>query len=211
MSATPLSARADTSFDVRHPAYVVMLFFVCFAFSYLDRQIVSILVQPIRTTLRHHRYAISLLQGFSFTMCYATAGVFVARLVDRANRVMLIAACVAIWAISTALCGFATSFPQLLAARAGTAIAEAALSPAALSIFSDIFALRKVWRARAACSCSGRISAAVSRCSAAECCSRRPAATRAHGLPRTASRRGRRCSCSSDYRDSCLRRSSRSP
>ncbi len=80
-------------------------------------------------------------------MCYATADVFVARLVDRANRVKLIAVCVAIWAVSTALCGFATSFAELLAARAGTAIAEAALSPAALSIFSDIFAPRKVARA----------------------------------------------------------------
>ena len=147
MSAHPLPARADTSIDVRHPTYIVLLFFVCFAFSYLDRQIVSILVQPIKLTLGITDTQIGLLQGFSFTMCYATAGVFVARLVDRANRVRLIAACVAIWAISTALCGFATSFAELLAARAGTAIAEAALSPAALSIFSDIFPLRKVTRA----------------------------------------------------------------
>lgn len=80
-------------------------------------------------------------------MCYASAGVFIARLVDRANRVKLIAVCVAIWAVSTALCGFARSFAELLAARAGTAIAEAALSPAALSIFSDIFPPRKVTRA----------------------------------------------------------------
>ena len=153
MSAFPLpsppadTTRTDTMPDVRHPTYIVLLFFVCFAFSYLDRQIVSILVQPIKLTLGLSDTQIGLMQGFSFTMCYATAGVFVARLVDRANRVRLIAVCIAIWAISTALCGFATSFPELLAARAGTAIAEAALSPAALSIFSDIFAPRKVTRA----------------------------------------------------------------
>jgi MFS family permease len=147
MSARPLHAHTHTSIDVRHPSYIVLLFFVCFAFSYLDRQIVSILVQPIKLTLGLTDTQIGLLQGFSFTMCYATAGVFVARLVDRANRVKLIAACVAIWAISTALCGFASSFAELLAARAGTAIAEAALSPAALSIFSDIFPPRKVTRA----------------------------------------------------------------
>ncbi|SAK96544.1 major facilitator transporter [Caballeronia hypogeia] len=141
------AAHASTSLDTRHPTYIVLLFFTCFAFSYLDRQIVSILVQPIKLTLALTDTQIGLLQGFSFTMCYATAGVFVARLVDRANRVKLIAACVAIWAISTALCGFATSFAELLAARAGTAIAEAALSPAALSIFSDIFPPRKVTRA----------------------------------------------------------------
>jgi MFS family permease len=140
-------ARTGAVPDVRHPTYVVMLFFTCFAFSYLDRQIVSILVQPIKLTLGLSDTQIGLLQGFSFTMCYATAGVFIARLVDRANRVKLIAACVAIWAVSTALCGFATSFTELLAARAGTAIAEAALSPAALSIFSDVFPPRKVTRA----------------------------------------------------------------
>ncbi|BAN26215.1 MFS transporter [Caballeronia insecticola] len=141
------STHANAFPDVRHPTYIVLLFFTCFAFSYLDRQIVSILVQPIKLTLALSDTQIGLLQGFSFTMCYATAGVFIARRVDRANRVKLIAACVAIWAVSTALCGFATNFAELLAARAGTAVAEAALSPAALSIFSDIFPPRKVTRA----------------------------------------------------------------
>ncbi|MFM0437022.1 MFS transporter [Paraburkholderia strydomiana] len=149
VSTQPADAIARTgSFDsVRHPVYVVLLFFVCFAFSYLDRQVVSILVQPIKQSLALTDTQIGLLQGFSFTMCYATAGVFVARLVDRGNRVKLIAACIAIWAISTMACGFATNFTELLLARAGTAVAEAALSPAALSIFSDIFAPRRVARA----------------------------------------------------------------
>jgi MFS family permease len=133
--------------DVRHPVYIVLLFFICFAFSYLDRQIVSILVQPIKQSLALTDTQIGLLQGLSFTMCYATAGVFIARLVDRTNRVKLIAACIAIWAMSTTACGFASSFSELLVARAGTAIAEAALSPAALSIFSDIFTPRRVARA----------------------------------------------------------------
>lgn len=144
--AEPPHARLAAS-GVRHPGYVVLLFFVCFAFSYLDRQIVSILVQPIKQSLALTDTQIGLLQGFSFTLCYATAGVFVARLVDRTNRVKLIAVCIAIWAISTTLCGFATNFSELLVARAGTAIAEAALSPAALSIFGDIFAPRRVARA----------------------------------------------------------------
>jgi len=139
-------AAGPASCGVR-PIYVVTLFFICFAFSYLDRQVVSILVQPIKQSLALTDTQIGLLQGLSFTMCYATAGVFVARLVDRANRVKLIAACVAIWAISTMACGFASNFPELLVARAGTAIAEAALSPAALSIFSDIFTPRRVARA----------------------------------------------------------------
>ncbi|WP_086067802.1 MFS transporter [Bordetella genomosp. 8] len=127
--------------------YVVGMFFLCFVFSYIDRQVVSILVQPLKASLALSDTQIGLLQGIAFTLCYATAGVFVARMVDRSNRVMLSAACVAIWAISTAMCGTATSFGELLVWRAGTAIAEAALSPAALSIFSDLFPPRKVARA----------------------------------------------------------------
>ncbi|OZI23815.1 MFS transporter [Bordetella genomosp. 9] len=127
--------------------YIVGMFFLCFVFSYIDRQVVSILVQPLKANLALSDTQIGLLQGIAFTLCYATAGVFVARMVDRSNRVMLSAACVAIWAISTAMCGTATSFGELLVWRAGTAIAEAALSPAALSIFSDLFPPRKVARA----------------------------------------------------------------
>jgi MFS family permease len=147
MNAVTTVSDADAADARRGHTYVVVLFFVCFAFSYLDRQIVSILVQPIKETLALTDTQIGLLQGFSFTLCYATAGVFIARLIDRSNRVRLIAVCVAIWAVSTALCGFAHNFGELLAARAGTAIAEAGLSPAALSIFSDLYPPRKVTRA----------------------------------------------------------------
>lgn len=151
-SAQPADDIAGSTFseNAGYSVYIVLLSFICFAFSYLDRQVVSILVPPIKQSLGLTDTQIGLLQGFSFTMCYATAGVFVARLVDRANRVKLIAACIAIWAISTAACGFASNFSELLLARAGTAIAEAALSPAALSIFSDLFAPRRVARASSA-------------------------------------------------------------
>jgi MFS family permease len=130
----------------RGHAYAVGLFLLCFAFSYLDRQVVSILVAPLKSGLSLSDFQIGMLQGLSFTLCYATAGVFVARLVDRSNRVRLIAACVAIWAISTALCATASSFTELLIYRAGTAVAEAALSPAVLSVFADYYTPRQLSR-----------------------------------------------------------------
>ena len=151
MARAPLVA--DISLQTEAPlaaprsAYVVLIFFLCFVFSYIDRQIVSILVQPLKAALHLSDVQIGLLQGLAFTVCYATAGVFVARLVDTSNRVRLIAVCVAIWAVSTAMCATAHSFAELLVWRAGTAIAEAGLSPAALSIFSDLFVPRKVSRA----------------------------------------------------------------
>ncbi|MGG1947830.1 MFS transporter [Trinickia sp. NRRL B-1857] len=142
-----LALNEEVSLTAPRSAYVVFVFFLCFVFSYIDRQIVSILVQPLKLALHLSDAQIGLLQGMAFTVCYATAGVFVARLVDRSNRVRLIAVCVAIWAISTAMCATAHSFTELLMWRAGTAISEAGLSPAALSIFSDLFVPRKVSRA----------------------------------------------------------------
>jgi len=133
--------------DNQGSVYSAALFLICFAFSYLDRQIVSILVQPLKATLGITDSQIGMLQGFSFTLCYATAGIIVARMVDRSNRVRIIAVCVAIWACSTALCATATSFGELLVWRAGTAIAEAALSPAVLSLFADMYAPRRLSRA----------------------------------------------------------------
>lgn len=142
-----LRSASSASEDNRGSAYSVGLFLLCFAFSYLDRQIVSILVQPLKATLGLTDTQIGMLQGFSFTLCYATAGIVVARLVDRSNRVNIIAVCVAIWACSTALCATAGSFSELLVWRAGTAIAEAALSPAVLSLLADIYAPRRLSRA----------------------------------------------------------------
>jgi MFS family permease len=130
-------------------AYIVFVLFLCFTCSYIDRQVVSILVQPIKRSMALSDIEIGLLQGLAFTLCYATAGVFIAGIADRSNRVRLIAACVTLWALSTILCGFADNFPQLLLARAGTAIAEAGLPAAAVSIFSDLYPARKVARATA--------------------------------------------------------------
>jgi len=131
----------------RGGAYAIGLFLACFAFSYLDRQILSILVESLKTTLNISDIQIGILQGFSFTLCYATAGVMISRMVDSANRVKLIAVCIAIWACSTMLCATASSFTELLIWRGGTAIAEAALSPAVLSIFADMFIASRLTRA----------------------------------------------------------------
>lgn len=128
-------------------AYPVGLFLACFAFSYLDRQIMSILVEPLKATLHISDIQIGILQGFSFTLCYATAGVIISRMVDSANRVRLITVCVAIWACSTMLCATAGSYTELLIWRGGTAIAEAALSPAVLSLFADMFIASRLTRA----------------------------------------------------------------
>jgi MFS family permease len=110
---------------------------VCSVLSYMDRQVISLVVTPIKASLGLDDLHIGLLQGLAFTLCYALAGLPLALAVDRSNRVRLAGACVAFWSVSTTACGLATGFGGLLAARAATAVSEAGFSPAALSILSD--------------------------------------------------------------------------
>ncbi len=127
-----------------NPWYIVGLLSLCFILSHLDKQILSLLAHPIQQNLDLNDTQIGLLQGFAFAMCYALAGVPVARFIDQGNRSRIAALSVALWSLATSLCGFAQSFFALAAARAGTASAEAGLPPAAFSIFGDILPERQI-------------------------------------------------------------------
>ncbi|MFM0046416.1 MFS transporter [Paraburkholderia sediminicola] len=127
----------------------VSLLLLCYMFSYVDRLSLSVLVEPMKQTMHLSDTQIGLLQGFAFALCYAVAGLPLAWLVDRSSRVKVTAACVLVWGCATALCGAASSFGQLLVARAGTAVAEAGLPPAAVSLFGDFFPPRMLPRVSA--------------------------------------------------------------
>ena len=106
--------------------------------SYIDRQIISLVVQPIKAAFGLSDTDVGLLQGLAFSLCYAVAGLPLALAVDRSNRVRLATGCVAIWSLATAACGMVSTYIGLLLARATTAVSEAGFSPAALSILSDV-------------------------------------------------------------------------
>tara|TARA_R110002020_G_scaffold24424_2_gene80415 strand:+ start:6257 stop:7570 length:1314 start_codon:yes stop_codon:yes gene_type:complete len=126
-----------------NPSYTWGVFTVAYTFSYLDRQILSLLVEPVRLDLKLTDVQIGLLQGFAFAIVLAIAGLPLGRLVDRGNRVRIAAIAVAFWSVMTAACAFAGSFQSLLICRAGVALGEAALIPAAYSIISDLFPTRR--------------------------------------------------------------------
>jgi MFS family permease len=117
--------------------YVLGLTLACSILSYMDRQVISLVVPPIKATLGLTDAQVGLLQGLAFTLCYAVAGLPLAMAVDRTNRVRVASACVGFWSLATAACGLVSSYAGLLAARAATATAESGFSPAALSILSD--------------------------------------------------------------------------
>jgi len=119
--------------------YVVVILFVAFVVAFIDRQIISLLVDPIKSDLGISDTQIGLLQGFAFTFFYTFAGIPLGRLADKKNRKVVIAIGMLLWSIMTVLCGLARNFTHLFIARIGVGVGEATLSPASTSIISDYF------------------------------------------------------------------------
>ncbi|WP_176489008.1 MFS transporter [Rhizorhabdus dicambivorans] len=107
--------------------------------SFLDRNVLSLLVEPIKRDLDLTDTEISLLQGLAFTILYVTASVPMGRIVDLRRRTRVAATGIAFWSMMTAGCGLVRSFLGLFACRVGVGLGEAALAPAAYSLLADSF------------------------------------------------------------------------
>ncbi len=119
--------------------YVVGVLTLAYTVSFVDRQILALLVGPIRRDLQITDTQISLLQGFAFALLYTVLGLPIGRLADHRSRRGIIAVGIAVWSLMTVFCGMAKSFWTLFLARTGVGIGEAALSPPAYSIVADYF------------------------------------------------------------------------
>lgn len=125
--------------------WVMVLFFTtCLTCAYLDKQILSILVEPIRAELLLSDTQIGLLQGFAFSLCHGLMGLPVARAIDRGDRPRIASACIGVWSAATASCALGTNFAMLLSSRAFTAMGEAGLAPAVLSLTRDLIPRRQL-------------------------------------------------------------------
>ena len=112
-------------------AVLVLLLMLALTLSYVDRQVLSLLVEPIKADLQITDTQFGLLQGMAFAVFYIGFGLPLGRLADISSRRNLIASGITLWSLMTAVCGTATSFLGLFVARAGVGIGEAALSPGA--------------------------------------------------------------------------------
>lgn len=127
--------------------YVAALLSFAHLVSFIDRFVLSLLIEPLRATLALGDAQIGLLQGVAFSLLYAVAGIPLGRLADLRSRRGLIAGGLAIWSLATAACAFAETFGGLFAARLLVGAGEAALVPSAVSLLSAYFARDRVGRA----------------------------------------------------------------
>lgn len=134
--ATPLQER---SFSRTYQWYALGTLFVVYVFNFIDRSVLSILLEPIKRDLHVSDTALGFLSGFAFAAFYTGFGLPIARLADRGVRRNVLVVCLSIWSAMTALCGFAQNFVHLLLARMGVAIGEAGGSPPSHSMISDLF------------------------------------------------------------------------
>ncbi|MDE0270748.1 MAG: MFS transporter [Gammaproteobacteria bacterium] len=130
-----------------YPWYVVVVLTFAFTVAFIDRQILSLLVEPIQRDLGITDTQISLLAGFAFAVFYSVLGVPIAWLADRYSRRAIISIGVFLWSLMTAACGLARTFAGLFIFRVGVGVGEAALSPAAYSIIADYFPPQKLAKA----------------------------------------------------------------
>ena len=131
--------RQSTLPSAGYRRYVLELLAIVYVLNFTDRQILSILLQPIKEEMLLSDTELGLLSGIAFALFYVTLGIPIARLADRYNRVNIISLSVFLWSLMTALSGMAVNFTQLLLARIGVGVGEAGCTPPAHSLISDYY------------------------------------------------------------------------
>jgi MFS family permease len=127
--------------------YAVSVLVLAIIFSFIDRIVIALLVEPLKLDLGLSDTQIGLLQGLAFALFYALVGLPIGRWADRYSRRTIITWGIFLWSLMTAVCGLARSFFELFLARVGVGVGEAALGPAAFSMISDYFPRERLGRA----------------------------------------------------------------
>ena len=129
--------------------YAVAVFTLITVLAFVDRQLLVLLVEPIKADLNISDTKMSFLLGFAFIMFYAFLSLPIARLADVYSRKFIVACGVTLWSLMTAACGMAGTYWQLFLARMGVGCGEACNGPATFSIIADSFPPEKLAKATA--------------------------------------------------------------
>jgi MFS family permease len=142
----PQAPRPDSNGRARWTLAVLTLAYV---FSFLDRIVINLLVEPMKRDLGLSDVQVSLLMGFSFAVFYTLCGLPLGWLADRCDRRKLIAAGIAVWSAATVACGLVRGYAGLFVARLAVGAGEATLTPAAHSMLADLYPRDRLGRAMA--------------------------------------------------------------
>ena len=124
---------------LQYKHYVLILLTVVATFNYVDRFLLTLVLEPIKQEFQLSDSQLGLFSGFAFAAFYALAGVPIARWADSGNRNSIITLTTGLWSTMVALCALAGNFTQLLLVRVGVAVGEAGCLPPANSLISDYF------------------------------------------------------------------------
>lgn len=141
--SAPTPGGENEPFSPGYSNYVLGVLFIVYVFNFIDRQVLSVFIGPIKEEFGASDTQMGLLVGFAFALLYTIAGIPIARWADRGNRRTIIALGLTVWSAMTVLSGMARSFVQLALARVGVGIGEAAGSPPAHSLIADYFPVHK--------------------------------------------------------------------
>lgn len=133
------TARQDGTPLSRSPGFLLAVLTFTFSVGFIDRQILNLLVQPIKADMQLSDLDISFLQGVGFSIPYLILSPICGRWVDSGKRRNILLGAVSVWSAFTAACGFMGTFGGLLSARAGVGAAESGLTPSAWSMLADSF------------------------------------------------------------------------
>lgn len=147
-AAKTVGAESDPAYPPpRRAWWVVAVLMMIYVNSFLDRSILSLLVDPIRSTLGISESQMGFLMGPAFAIFYILAGLPLGRLADIMDRRWLVFCGQAVWSVMSVGCAFIGNFGQFLALRIGLGVGEASLSPSAYSMITDLFPRNKLARA----------------------------------------------------------------
>jgi MFS family permease len=152
-AAVPAQAQGRSGHGAGYAYYVVGVLMVAYMFSFIDRTLLSLVMDPVRKDLGLSETQVSLLAGFAFAAFYTLLGLPFGRWADTRGRRNLIAIGMALWSLATLACGLATSFWRLFAGRMAVGVGEATLSPSAYSLIPDYFPPQRLGFAMGLYSC----------------------------------------------------------
>lgn len=139
MIAPAAPAITQTAPSLAYAWYTVFVLTICYTLAFIDRQILGLMIGPIKAEFAISDTQVGLLGGFAFSLFYSIVSLPLGRLVDRVGRWRIIGLGVLFWSVMTMTCAVARGYPGLFLARMGVGVGEATLAPAAVSAISDSF------------------------------------------------------------------------